>query len=208
MATFDDVALMALELPQATEGERNGSRTWSVAGKVFAWERSFSKADIRRYGDETPPDGPILAVRVQDLADKEAVLAANPDAFFTIPHLDGFSAILIQLRKAPAEALREALTDGWLACAPPALARDYLKGLNDQALPAAGPPSSRQRPARRGPRAVHERPRPESSGLSRVVRRPSGVVRRPSGVVRRPSGVVRRDRHQPSSVRRSSSMPK
>jgi hypothetical protein len=126
VATFDNVALMAQELPQVTEGERHGGRTWSVAGKVFAWERPFSKADLRRFGAETPPDGPILAVRVEDLGEKEAVLAANPVAFFTIPHFEGFSAVLVQLRKVSGKALREAITDGWLACAPPQLAREYL----------------------------------------------------------------------------------
>ena len=126
MATFDDVAALAAELPEVTEGERHGGRTWSVGGKVFAWERPFSKADIRRYGDEVPPDGPILAVRVEDLNEKEAVLAAQPVAFFTIPHFDGYSAVLIQLRKVSAKALREAIVDGWLACAPPSLAKEYL----------------------------------------------------------------------------------
>jgi hypothetical protein len=127
VATIDDVARMALDLPEVTEGERHGRRTWSVAGKAFAWDREFSKADIRRYGDETPPEGPILAVRVEDLGEKEAVLAANPDAFFTIPHFNGYAAILIQVRKVSAKALREALTDGWLACAPPKLADEYVK---------------------------------------------------------------------------------
>jgi hypothetical protein len=126
MATLDDAARMASGLPEVTEGESRGNRTWSVEGKAFAWERPFSKADIRRYGDETPPDGPILAVRVGDLGEKEAVLAANPDAFFTIPHFDGYAAVLIQLRKASAVALREAITDGWLACAPAKLADQYL----------------------------------------------------------------------------------
>ncbi len=124
MATLDDVARLAAELPEVTEGERHGNRTWSVAGKAFAWDRPFSKADIRRFGDQVPPDGPILAVRVEDLGEKEAVLAANPDAFFTIPHFDGYSAVLIQLRKVSARALRDAITDGWLASAPPALGRE------------------------------------------------------------------------------------
>jgi hypothetical protein len=126
VATIDDVAAIALELPEVTEGERHGHRTWFIAGKAFAWERRFSKADLRRFGDETPPPDPILAVSVEDLNEKEAVLAANPDAFFTIPHFNGFAAILIQLQKVSDKALREALADGWLAVAPPKLAAKYF----------------------------------------------------------------------------------
>lgn len=126
MATIDDAARIALELPEVTEGERYGHRTWSVAGKAFAWDRPFSKADIKRFGDATPPDGPILAVRVEDLAEKEAVLAAELKGFFTIPHFNGYSAVLIQMKKVGKRALREAIIDGWLACAPPALADKYL----------------------------------------------------------------------------------
>jgi hypothetical protein len=127
MATVDDAGRIALELPEAAEGERRGTRTWSVAGKVFAWERPFSKADIKRFGDATPPAGPIVAVRVADLVEKEAVIAANPRAFFTIPHFDGYSAVLIQLKSVTKKALRDALVDGWLTCAPAQLADEYVR---------------------------------------------------------------------------------
>lgn len=68
MVSLDEVARMALDLPEVTEGESRGNRTWSVAGKAFAWERPFSKADIRRFGYAAPPAGAILAVRVEDLS--------------------------------------------------------------------------------------------------------------------------------------------
>src|SRR5688572_16924170 len=126
MVSLDEAAGMAMQLPEVAEGESRGWRTWSVGGKSFAWERPFSKADIKRFGDEKPPEGPILAVRVADLGEKEAVLAAQPKGFFTIPHFDGYAAVLIQLRAVGKKALREAIVDGWLASAPTALAKAYV----------------------------------------------------------------------------------
>jgi len=126
VVTLDRVGQLALALPEVTEGERHGNRSWDVAGKGFAWERPFSKADLKRFGDETPPPLPILAVRVADLGEKEAVLAAHPQVLFTIPHFNGYAAVLVQLRRATIRLVREVLLDGWLACAPARLAQEYL----------------------------------------------------------------------------------
>ncbi len=125
MVSIDEVSRAAAGLPEVVEGDRRGSRIWSVADKTFAWERQFSKADLKRFGDAPPPAGSILAVRVLDLADKEAVLASGLPGFFTIPHFNGFAAVLIELGEAELAAVTEALTDGWLACAPTKLSAQY-----------------------------------------------------------------------------------
>jgi hypothetical protein len=125
-ATYDDVAALCLGYPDVVEGERHGHRTWSVGTRVLAWERPFSKADLKRFGNDPVPDGDILAVTVDDLAEKEAVLAAGQRGFFTIPHFDGYAAVLVQLRVVGRRALRAAIDDAWLACAPDALAQSYL----------------------------------------------------------------------------------
>ena len=127
MVTLQDVDAWARELPEVTIGERFGHRTWLVADKGFAWERPFSKADIKRYGTTRPPEGPIVALRVADLTEKEAVLATASSAVFTIPHFNGYAAVLVQLDHAEEAELRELLVDAWLACAPPRLADAFLK---------------------------------------------------------------------------------
>ena len=127
MVKIEDVAALVAELPEVTEGERYGNRTWYVAGKAFAWERPFSKADIKRFADDPVPKGPILALVTDGLEDKESLLQAHPGHLFTIAHFKGYPAVLLHLASASENDLREALLDAWLVHAPADVARAHLE---------------------------------------------------------------------------------
>lgn len=126
MVTLEEVAEWAAALPGVTEGVSYGNPTWNVGRKAFAWERPFRKADLKRFGDAPVPTGPIVALRVEDLHEKEAVLAEGRRGVFTIQHFDNYPAILVQLDRVGRRVFRDLLVEAWLACAPPALAQEYL----------------------------------------------------------------------------------
>ena len=127
MADLNDVERLVAMLPEVSEGARYGHRTWLVAGKAFAWERPFSKADLKRFADDPVPQGPILALVTDGLEDKESLLQAHPGHLFTIPHFKGYPAVLLQLVRASEDDLREALLDAWLVHAPAGVASAHLE---------------------------------------------------------------------------------
>jgi hypothetical protein len=119
--TLDDAGGFAGSLPGVVVGTKWGMRTWMVGDRGFAWQRPLRKADIKRFGDETPPAGDIFAVKVENLDAKDALLAIAPPGFFTIPHFDGYAAVLIALRAARAADVRAAIVDAWRTVASPAM---------------------------------------------------------------------------------------
>ena len=125
MAGWDDVDRLALALPEAATGTTRGNRTWTVKGKLFVWERPLRRTDVAALGDAAP-DGPILGAHVEHLVAKEALLADDPDVYFTTPHFDGYPAILVRLERIAVAELGELLAEAWLARAPKRLAKAFL----------------------------------------------------------------------------------
>ena len=56
------------------------------------------------------------------------MLVTATKGFFTIPHFDGYPAVLVALRSVAKTPLREAIEDAWLAAAPEKLSRPFLDG--------------------------------------------------------------------------------
>jgi hypothetical protein len=125
MADWDDVDRLALALPETGGGASYGNRAWTVKGKAFAWERPLRRSDREALGDAAP-DGPILGARVEHVVAKEALLADDPDVYFTTPHFDGYPAILVRLERIAVADLEELLAEAWLARAPKRLAKTFL----------------------------------------------------------------------------------
>jgi hypothetical protein len=125
MATWADVRRIALALPETTEGSAHDNVGWRVRDKLFAWERPLGRGDLEALG-ASAPDGPILAARVPDLGAKDALIADDPQTYFTTPHFNGYPAILVRLEQITIEELTELITEAWLARAPKRLAAAYL----------------------------------------------------------------------------------
>jgi hypothetical protein len=124
MPDWNDVRLLALELPETSERESRGNTQWRVKDKLFVWERPLRKPDLEALG-ERAPNGPVLGAMVADLGEKEALLAENPEAFFTTPHFNGYAAVLVRLDRITVEKLRQIVTEAWLARAPARLLNEY-----------------------------------------------------------------------------------
>ncbi|HEV2778346.1 MAG TPA: MmcQ/YjbR family DNA-binding protein [Actinophytocola sp.] len=125
MATWTDVRRIALALPGTDERSSRGNASWVVKDKTFVWERPLRRSDLEALGDKAP-DGPILGVRVADVGVKEALIADDPEVYFTTPHFDGYPAVLVRLDRIDVAELTELIVDAWLLRAPKRLAKDYL----------------------------------------------------------------------------------
>lgn len=126
MATWDDVRRIVGELPEVESRPAWGNTMWRVKDKGFVWERPLGAKDRAALGDAAP-DGEILAFRVPDEGVKQAFIADDPSVYFTIPHFDGYPAVLVRLDEISVAELAEVITEAWLNRAPKRLAAAYLE---------------------------------------------------------------------------------
>ena len=130
MATWDEVSAACTALPGAVESTRGeGHRAWRVKDKLFVWERPLRAADLEELGDDAPA-GPVLGVRVPDEGAKQALMAEEPEVYFTTAHFAGYPAVLVRLDAIDAGSLAELVEEAWACRAP--------RRLLDQRPPPAG----------------------------------------------------------------------
>ena len=116
MADQEDVRQIALALPDTSEGE--GHFAFSVLNK--GKQKGFVWAWNERVAPKKPkvPRADVVAVRVADQWEKEAMLAADGEKFFTEPHYNGFPAVLVRLAQVTVRELRPLITEAWRSLAP------------------------------------------------------------------------------------------
>ncbi|MFL5845155.1 MAG: MmcQ/YjbR family DNA-binding protein [Solirubrobacteraceae bacterium] len=117
MAGWDDVSLIAAALPGAGPSTSWGRPCFKVADRAFVTHRPLSKRDRAQLTElgRTVPGGELALVRVEHELAKEAVLQGEP-ACFSIPHLDGYPAVLVELEHATPDLLEELVTESFLVC--------------------------------------------------------------------------------------------
>ncbi|MBX3000272.1 MAG: hypothetical protein KF893_17245 [Caldilineaceae bacterium] len=123
MADLEDVQTIVLALPETiVEPDLSAfSVTHRGKRKNIAWlwlERLHPKKG-------RVPNREVLAVRVQDLEEKEMLLDSNPTAIFTEPHYAGYPAVLIRLAAIELDELRALIVNAWRCQAPRALVKTF-----------------------------------------------------------------------------------
>lgn len=120
MADLEDAHRIGRTLPGTTDEEPlavfNGKK---MKGFAWIWRQRIDPKKARILN----PD--VLAIRTANLGEKEILLAADPEKFFTEPHYDGYPAILVRLAKIELDELEELLIDGWRCTASKTLLKEY-----------------------------------------------------------------------------------
>jgi hypothetical protein len=111
VADWDTVRELAGALPGAEEGTCYGEPAFRVRNKLFTWM--------------SPSEHGALCVQV-DPGEKELLLEANPEAYFTTPHYAGSPTLLVRFEHIGRDELGERIEDAWLLRAPKRLVDEFV----------------------------------------------------------------------------------
>jgi len=126
MTTFARLEELALTLPETTATPSyGGAPALRVNKKMFARLRGEMADDLDDLTGE--PYGEVLMVGVADLGEKDALLASDERAYFTVPHYDGYPAVLVRLALADEDELHELLVEAWMRAAPKRALKVYVE---------------------------------------------------------------------------------
>jgi len=105
-----------LALPEVEEATNHFAFSVPNKGKLkgFAWAWN-ERVVLKR---PRVPNPRVLAVRVANQGQKEALLSAEPEKFFTEPHYEGFPAVLVRLEAVSVADLKVLLAEAWRCMAP------------------------------------------------------------------------------------------
>lgn len=126
MSSWDDVAQIAGELPETSEGLGWGRPAFLVRDKWFILDRGPRPDAVEADGEQI--EG-LVVLYVPDIEAKEALAADDSGYFLTTPHFARSRMILVHLADIPVDELREVMIESWLVRAPRRTARAYLETL-------------------------------------------------------------------------------
>jgi len=109
VASLSDVRELALSLPETIEKSSYRTPGFRVKDRLFA--------RMREPG--------VLVIWCADLDEKEFLIRAEPERFFTVPHYDGYAMILVRLEAVDREELLELLTESWRLRGPKRLVAEF-----------------------------------------------------------------------------------
>jgi hypothetical protein len=127
MATMKDLDRLALAMPGATKDvSEDGRPTYSVDGKMFCFHRGPRPDAVDETGERMTD---VLVFRVDGPEAKELALADPRGIFFTTPHWNGYSAVLMRiprLKEIDRAELRDLVVEAWLTRAKKRVAKAWL----------------------------------------------------------------------------------
>ena len=88
------------------------------------WERPLRARDLTEVGEQ----GKVLGACVADEGVKAALLADEPDIYFTTSHFNGHPSVLVRLQAISGRDLRELVTEAWYVKAPKRLQDQWEQG--------------------------------------------------------------------------------